>query len=412
MAIATVMVMIWCFLIDKNRRKEIIMFAIAIAVLIVLHCVIKDDLINDYYYNNTKVAMNNLEGQTEKIKGIFTGEGFIIFIKSMIGKWFYLFVGTFMMAWWGAEFLFKLAGAYVKSGWNGIRGHNTVGLSDQSSLWFVWLLLAFGGNFLVAAIYMGIGGRNDMLLYGRYTEYMIGIYFIIGIITFLKDEKWLTKTMLYVFLTIVCGWFCQGILDKNNMTTYQAYHSICTSLFLEKGKSAQGAVLEYAVGGFAVSVFLILILKSKPWKKLKWIKSGIVVLTVAGVYSCIAYNMVYGVMTDKQCLRIANIRNIVSWIEWIDEDGNYPVYYCRDTESRYWSESFQFILNDTPLTVITSDTIIPEEDAFYIVGTDFLWSDGFEQQYYCIKKSSQFAVIVPTDQELANRARKLTGGQK
>lgn len=410
--IATVMVMIWCFVIDKSRRKDIILFAVVMAALIGLHCFIKEDLINDYYYNNTKVALNNLEGQTEKISGIFTGEGFLNFIKSMIGKWFYLFVATLMMAWWGAEFLFKEAGTCIKGCWSGIRGHNTDGLSEQKALWYIWLLLAFGGNFLVAAIYMGLGGRNDMLLYGRYTEYMIGIYFVIGIITFLKDEKWLSKTMVYVPITLVCGWICQGILDKNNVTTYQAYHSICTSLFLEKGKSAQGAVLAYAVGGFAISILLILLFKSKPWKKLNWLKAGAVVLVVVALYNCIAYRMVFGVMTDKQCLRIANIRNIVSWIEWIDEDLSYPVYYCRDTESRYWSESFQFILNETPLSVITSDSIDPEEDAFYIVGTDFLWTEDFEQQYYCVRKSSQFAVIVPADQELAKRARELTGGRQ
>lgn len=411
-AIATVMVMIWCFIIDKSRRKDIIAFAIVMGILMVLHCFIKDDLINDYYYNNIKMSINNIEGQTDNLRNIFSVEGFWDLIKSMLGKWFYLFVATFMMAWWSAEFLFKSMGGYLKCSWECVKKHDTAVLLKSIKLWYTWILLAFAGNFMVAAIYMGMGNRNDGLLYGRYTEYMIGIYFIIGIITFLKDEKWLWKLLIYVPIAFRCGRFCQQILDKLGRTSYQAYHSIATSLFLEKGSSAEGDVIAYAVGGVLVSAIAMAILKAKPWKRWNWIRNSIAMLLVIVLFSGIADRMIFGVMTDKQCLRIANIRNVVSWIEWVDEDKSHQVYYCRDTESRYWSESFQFVLNETPLAVITSDSIIPEEDAFYIVGTDFLFSESFEQQYYCINRSNQFAVIVQADKELAERARELTGGQQ
>lgn len=403
--IATVMVMVWCFVIDKSRRRNIVVFGAALAVLFVVHRFIKQDLIDEYYFNNLRVAMNNLEGQTEKLTGMFTGEGFLNLIKSMMGKWFYLFVATLMMAWWGAEALFKHGKEYGKNSWAAIKKHAVADFSKDRQLWYTWLLLAFAGNFMVAAIYMGIGGRNDMLVYGRYTEYMIGIYFIIGVVTFLRDEKWLSKTMMYVPITLVCGWFCQQILDANNSTTYQAYHSICTSLFLEKDYSAQGALLEFAVGGFAFSTFLMLMLRAKPWKKFDWVRIGVVVMSIVVLFSFISYRMVSGVMTDKQCLRIVNIRNLVSWIEAIDEDAEQKVYYCKDTESRYWSESFQFLLKERPLTVISSDEIEVEEDAFYIVGLDFLATYDFDEEYYCIKRSNQFALVVHADQELAATAR-------
>lgn len=411
-AIATVMVMIWCFAIDKGRRKNIIMFVVTMGVLIGIHCFIKEDLMNDYYYNNIKMSINNIEGQTDKLQNIFSVEGFWNLIKSIIGKWFYLFVATFMMAWWSAEFLFRNAGLYLKQSFKNIKNHDMARLPGNIMLWHIWILLAFAGNFMIAAIYMGMGNRNDGLLYGRYTEYMIGIYFLIGIITFIKDEKWIWKFLIYIPITFRCGMFCQRILDRFGRTSYQAYHSIATSLFLEKGSSAEGDVIAYAVGGILFSAVILYLIKIKPWKRWNWLLSGMALAIVIVLFNGIAGRMIYGVMTDKQCLRIANIRNLVGWIEWIDEDGDYPVYYCKDTESRYWSESFQFILNDTPLSVITSDTIIPEEDAFYIVGTDFLWSEGFEQQYYCVRKSNQFAVIVQADKQLAERARELTGEQQ
>lgn len=409
--IATVMVMVWCFAIDKGRRKDIVVFGIVLAVLFVVHKFIKENLIDEYYFNNMRVATNNLDGQTGKLTAIFTGEGFLTLIKSMMGKWFYLFVATLMMAWWGAEALFKHAKEYWKNSWAAVKSHKAADFSKDVQLWYTWLLLAFAGNFMVAAIYMGYGGRNDTLLYGRYNEYMIGIYFVIGVVAFLRDEKWLPKLMVYVLIALACGGFCQQILNEDNVTAYQAYHSICTSLFLEKDHSAQGAALDYAIGGFAFSMLVMMILKAKPWKRLDWVRNGVVILAVVLLFNSISYRMISGVMTDKQCLRIVNIRNVVSWIEAVDEDAEQRVYYCKDTESRYWSESFQFLLKERPLTVISSDEIEAGEDAFYIVGLDFLDRYDFDEKYYCIKRSNQFALVVHANQELAEKARGLSEGQ-
>lgn len=438
--IATGMILIWCFLADPGRRKAIIVFALVWGALIAAHCMIKSDLIDSYYYNNLRVATNNMDGQMGKLAGIFTWEGFCNLLTSMIGKWFYLFVATFMMAWWGAEELFRQAKAYLsqvresfavkrqpritakKAG--KVKNRSTaadaqsvdlVQLTSGMSLWYMWLLLAFAGNFMVAAIFMGgVGTRNDQLLYGRYNEYMIGIYFIVGIVCFLKDEKWINKTLVYVPITLACGWLCQNTLNNWDVTEYQAYHSICTSLFLEKGSSAAGSVVMYAVCGFTFSVLYMMMLKAKPWKttwkglnwsKFNWVKPTFVVMAVIILYMNISYRHVYSTMTEKQSLRIINIRNVVDWIERVDDDASQNVYYCKDTESRYWSESFQFLLKETPLTVISSGEINPEEDAFYIVGLSFLAQDGFDEQYYCIKQSNQFALVVHADQELAATAR-------
>lgn len=406
--IATVMIMIWCWASDKSRRRYILAFAVTLGVLVAAHSLIKSDLINDFYRNNVKVDVNNMEGQIDKLGSIFTGEGFVRLFESIIGKWFYLFVSTLMMAWWGAEALLRNACSYCKSGFANFK-KRTNGLSADVSLWYTWLLLAFAGNFLISAIYMNGVGRNDMLLYGRYTEYMIGIYFVIGIMSFLRDENWLSKLMAYVLITLCAGLLCQKILDDSGLTGYQAYHSVCTSLFLKKGSKPDGAVLAYAAAGFSVSVAVIICLKAKPWKRWNRVRYAVAAGAVVTLFTVTAYQLVFGVMTEKQCLRIVNIKNIVSWIDMVDDGESRKVYYCSDTESRYWSESFQFLLQETPLTVIKSDQISDEEDAFYIVGKDYLQNGGGAGKFYCIKESSQFAVIVNRDGELARTAREIKG---
>lgn len=411
--IATLIIMFWCFIIDKDRRKYIIAFAVTFALFMLLHSFIKNDLINTYYNDNTKMAVNNMAGQTDKIKTVFTGSGFVSFLGNIIGKWFYLFVATLMMAWWGAGALLKSAVNYIKNVFSDVRTHHKrEGLSQDISLWYIWLLLAFAGNFIVAAIFMSVGSRNDCLFYGRYTEHMIGIYFIVGVITFLQDKKWVSKMMVYFIITFICGCLCQSILDADNITDYQAYHSICTSLFLKKGESAEGAAMEYAMWGFAFSLFVMIMLKMKRWSKLVWIQYGVVVFSIL-ILSCnISYRQVFGTMSEKQWLRIGNITSIIEWIEHVDAESSHRVYYCSDTESRYWSESFQFLLQERPLTVINSADINSAEDAFYVVGDDFVTSEGFDERYFCIKKSNQFALIVDKNQYLSERAREMMGEQR
>ncbi|MDE7251405.1 MAG: hypothetical protein K2O32_00470 [Acetatifactor sp.] len=406
-AIATWMVMVWCFFADKGRRKKVAVFAVVFVALAVAHMFIKTDLVDTYYFNNIRVDVNNMGGQVEKITDIFSLDGFWELLQSIIGKWFYLFVATLMAAWWGAEFLFRKMGPYLKESFSQIKQHKKEGLVENLSLWFTWLLLAFGGNFMVCAIYMKFGMRNDTLVYGRYNEYMIGIYFIIGVIAFLKDEKWLFKTMVYFTVALLCGWFVQSILDGLNLTAYQAYHSICTSLFLEKGSSVKGGIMAYTMMGLAVSTFAMLLVKAKPWRQFDWVRIGIALCPVIILFHVTAYTMISGTMMEKQNLRIINITYLVDKINQIDPEASKRVYYCSDTESRYWSESFQFHLKDTPLTVTTSSEIDPDSDDFYIVGNDFVHTVGFDEEFYCIKESYQFAVIVNADGELAQKAKEL-----
>lgn len=407
-AIATVMIMLWCFFTDKDRREKVIVFGVVMLVLMLVHSTVKGNLIEEFYNNNAKVAKNNLEGQTDNLLNLFTGEGIFALLRSAVGKWFYLFTATIMMAWWGAEFFWDKAKAWLGQNLAGGKTRRYNRTLDVS-LWYVWLLLTFGGNFLILAISMSDLGRNDVLLYGRYIEYMIGVYLIIGIIAFLKDEKWEAKYMTYIVLAIISGIICQNVLNAKNIKLYQPYHSIFTSLFLEKDKSAAGAIWGYTAFSILFSMCIIMVVKAQPWRRADWLRKGVAIVSVSGLFLIIAFNTISGVMTEKQELRIENITNVVSWVEDLDAEEEYKVYYCSGTESRYWSESFQFLLGDRPLTVISTNKIDAEEDALYFVGNSFLKTDDFDEEYYCVKKSNQFALVVKKDGALAQKAMAIKG---
>lgn len=409
-AIATVMVMLWCFCVDKSRRKTIIFFAVTMVVLMIVHTLVKNDFITDYYYNNSRVSNNNLDGHTDKLTGLFTGEGFLAMLRSMLGKWFYLFVATFLVAWWGAEVLFKQAHVYIKEVSAAFKKKQKHELTCNNILiWYSWILLAFGGSFFITSLFMNGGGRNDMLVYGRYNEHMIGIYFIIGAMAFLKDEKWNSKLMVYIPITLVCAWICQNLTDALGITSYQAYHSICTSLYLKKGESPGGGIMSFAIVGLALSCLFMSMMKAKSSPKVLKARRAFVVLGMSVFFVFTAYQLVFTTVVEKQLLRIVNIQNVVSWIDIVDDDMSQNVYYLSNTESRYWSESFQFLLAEKPLTVIHSDEVDLTEDAFYLVGNGFLDWEGFDDHFYCIKESNQFALVVNKYGQLAENARMIKG---
>ena len=165
--------------------------------------------------------------------------------------------------------------------------------------------------------------------------------------------------------------------------------------------------MAYTMMGLAVSTFAMLLVKAKPWRQFDWVRIGIALCPVIILFHVTAYTMISGTMMEKQNLRIINITYLVDKINQIDPEASKRVYYCSDTESRYWSESFQFHLKDTPLTVTTSSEIDPDSDDFYIVGNDFVHTVGFDEEFYCIKESYQFAGIVNADGELAQKAKEL-----
>lgn len=407
--IATFMIMVYYFVVEKSRRKYIFAFITAFALLFVAHHFIKTDIVNTFYNNNANVAVNNIQGQTQKIQGIFSWDGLLDFAYSILGKWFYLVVASGLMMFWGLGELLvktiKYLGTFIpQKGKNGQKVH-LCKERDTFDVWDVWFLLAFLGNFMICAIYMIGISRNDILTYGRYNEYMIGIYCLIGFVTFLKDANWFPKTLIFMAFSFVAGWICQSVLNDLGLTSYQPYHSVCTLLYLKKGNLPRGGLVAFAVGGIAFATLFIAMIKTLHWKKFDWIRIGIIIFIPVYVYSSISYSVIFGQMQEKQILRVTNIRTIVGWIDRLDPYAD--VYYFRDTESRYWSESFQFLLKEVPLQVTNSDEVIVEEGAFYIAGDDFLSSDDCIRNYYCVKQTNQFVLLVKKDGALAEKTEEL-----
>ncbi|MBR1771744.1 MAG: hypothetical protein IJ747_06910 [Lachnospiraceae bacterium] len=433
-AIAACVMALGLFFVDPKRRRILIaMAAVALAGGLIYY--LTGARTAAPVADNARVQVNDFAGQLHKLRSIFTWDGFVSLFQSIVGKWFYLTMSTCLLIWWSMEKLFAQSIAYIRQLWAQRRPQDAAaaatGAAKKSAaapkktgkkagkktkeqetvgeltVWYIWLLLMFLGNFMIAAIYMIDVTRNDILLYGRYTEHMLGIYIIIGAMVYLRDKYWVGKTMVYVCVAGISGVICEYVLDRLGLTSYQAYHSMYTSLFLQKDVPPYDAMYYFTAFGIGVSLAVLLLLRWRGPGKQTWIPRTLILVPLTVLFCKIAYGMVFDTMASKQDLRVYNIISLVEALQQVDGEAGNNIYYCRDTEARYWSESFQFLMPDTPVTVIDTTQVDPEEEAFYITGDDFVGVPGYAENFYCIGKSYQFAVSVGSDTELAKRARKL-----
>jgi len=398
--IASCMLAIYMFIVNKKCRKQMMVFFVLLVFLFLIHNYIKNDLVSLYYHNNTKISINNFEGQFSNILKIFTAQGFGKIFFSAMGKWLYLTLATGFVIWWSLSDLFKNFISLFYKNKKEKKKHSVE--INEYTIWKATMLFAFIGTFMISAIFLIEINRNDTLIYGRYIEFMIGLFIVIGFFSLLEKGISFKNFMTILVTTLMMTWMCQIVLDEANVTGYQAYHSIFSSLIFEAGKSVEGRVYQFAAWALAAITAWQFFFQYKFEEKEKLVRNVILVLIPCVVWSTVSCSFVMGRMTDKQILRVTNIRTIVNWIDKIDESEK--IYYLSDTESRYWSESFQFLLGERPLEVIPSSAIEYDEDAYYITGDGFVDSTGFEENYYCIKRTNQFALVVRADGELAQKA--------
>lgn len=154
--------------------------------------------------SQTHYEANNLAGQSSKIVNILTSmDGFRKFLQSVIGKFYYISVASFMLAVLGIVKCMQTSLRCIreKKDWDRMAG-----------------VLVIAANYIAAhmigAIYMsdGFGYRTDILIYGRYIEHSIGPLIVLGILYLYESES--AKTVLATMsLTALAAWLSAGTIE-------------------------------------------------------------------------------------------------------------------------------------------------------------------------------------------------------
>lgn len=158
---ACVIVLAWLGYKYPSRRKALFIGIAVMAVCMIFGMGVKGVLTDRVFGNvpQETLDLNKAAGQIDKIKKLFSWEGIYNFLHSMLGKIFYL-----GMASWG---MLYFAVAYC--------------LRNFRKPIMQFIVLSGTAQLFISAIYMMNPSRIDTVIYGRYNDYLLSIFIVIGI---------------------------------------------------------------------------------------------------------------------------------------------------------------------------------------------------------------------------------------
>ena len=184
----------------KVISKKTFVVAISIVVLMMLiGTSVKQLVVNAIFSTNTakivnavsSVNTNDYSGQINKIMAIFSKEGFTKLIVSIFGKITYFGLETLML---GFEGIVYCTIAMMRS----LRSNNFIGKNYLTIYW----LGSYFITLLIAAVFHIHPTRIDVILYGRYTDWLIAPLVAMGMM-FMK-EFWGKRMFIYLLLEMIC----------------------------------------------------------------------------------------------------------------------------------------------------------------------------------------------------------------
>lgn len=199
----------------------------------------KNQLISSQYAQSVLLARNDVSGQLNKINMFLSLNGMLVFLLNICGRMYYLGFSTALLIYFG--FVFCI---------NAIIRYKKAYKSRESNLFiYLFFVLSFVFALSISAIYMhsGNGARIDSLIYGRYSEYVIGPIVFCGLFECIHnkaDFKFLFFIMcIQIVLTLVVVKVISVYKMKNTIDV-----SIPAFFFLLK---------KYGINSFWISVIIL-----------------------------------------------------------------------------------------------------------------------------------------------------------
>lgn len=197
----------------KIPVKGALFFFLIAIILIFAGKYVKGILIDSVYQNNEQIGINDFSGQISKLKYVFNKNNIFNIMLGFLGKIYYFLVSTVFVGGLGLI-------QFIKKSLFSIWGKE----SKEENYAAVFISITFLLMMLIQTYFLMIPDRFDMVIYGRYIEFMYGILIVEGMFAIMEYfPKEYKNILILLFVAIVCG--CSAIvlferLDLKILTTY------------------------------------------------------------------------------------------------------------------------------------------------------------------------------------------------
>lgn len=349
--------------------KEVKPNIAVICIMIVFAIIAGNEIVKDYlqanlWENGKYVAINDFSG----MQSLFDTKYLISFFSVLCGQLLYLLDATYG--------LFGIAIIGILS-----KLIKSIKDKENTLSWYMFVVLAFLGNYGISCIFMKSAIRWDNVIYGRYNESLILFFIVYGILTLFDAENLKYRMKLcvitifaIVLLTIVVQ------LYFNNAQFINEYYNYYCAVSLPVYPTADNNFAMY-ISSIVAVIGLMLLLGAVSVKKEAIIFVFIVMIFN---YNNISEKYVEDTLVDSMWgSQQYGIRYSVT--EYLKQNiENEKVYYIlngdpfNDMPKGY----YQFLLSDWEIECVEYDELKDITDNHYVIIGDFYEQpEDFNEKY-------------------------------
>ena len=373
-----IIVLFFHMLSGRGKKRHIIWLVGIVSMLLLLSLVIKEWSYECVYggMNEELVSGNDYSGQIEKIRYIFTGAGAYDFIIGVLGKIWYLGLSTYGLFYWGIYGLLKMSFS---------RQEDSVKRKFSA-----YILLGVIAQIMIASVYlMNMGAMSDYT-YGRYSELILPVVMMAGLITIWSQRAkivWVASGVIAVLHLFVACLVVRQILRAGTVLFQECFVVGISYLYQADDFDVMtfyteaylfGTILQFGV----IAVILFARSKEKRRKML---------LVLLGM------EMILAVWADRNLLQVykrAAYRDycLSKKIERLyEEKDDVRIVYKYDTYPSY-AGILQFMMRDIDLLVENEITDVEENDIL-IFPFDDTTQEKWKEKFNYIDVYGHFTVM-------------------
>lgn len=365
----------------KNRKKgkHILIALLTGAVLLAAGFLLKTKL-QEMLYGTAEAEVLNINdyaGQMDKIKYLFTAEGWRDFCCGLCGKMLYLGMAGFGLVYFGVAAC--------------IREWKTNG---KNKYIYLFLLLSLTGEVLINTIYNIRPLRVDSVVYGRYDEFVLPVFMMLGAFELQNSKK--TGTWIGAIMGLHAIWTYLVLFEirKYRLTNIHGYVMVGMGyLYQADTYTPNGFFAQAYVFGSILMIAVMLLLRAAGRKR------SVLLMTVVILLEFLLFTRASQIYLDepgkgayRDCIMADKIETL------LQREEDRQIIYLQEKEDVFIG-SIQFLLPDETIRVMQTrenvDAYTEEEmDSNDIILVDFDSSYGEElaKKYQCNMTEGRFQV--------------------
>lgn len=286
--------------------KGLVFYLLTIMGMILVGNIVKNLIVNNVYVNNDNMGQNDFSGQLSRLKYIFKLDNVVNLILGSFSKFYYFLISTVYVG----------GMAIVKLGKNCVRTMKNKE-SVRENYVDIFIIVTFIFSMGIQVYFLMVPNRYDLVIYGRYIEFMYGILIVEGMLSLIVNWENGGRYLLFSFIISVVGG-CSAIrlFEKYDLQLSVSYLAPAVFVFFDgKYQLKEGVYISLMIAAALGSLLGISYKTCIKSGNRKVVLVGIILLCFWGKSYCLLSN---AILSDQELLK----NEYLCFAEYMSDSSN------------------------------------------------------------------------------------------